>query len=1259
MKKSKLLSILSLVIVMIMSIMITACGGGEPTIKEIKMDSTTLAGEYVVGEVIDYSNIQVIVVYDDNSTSTYKLTDADVTYTPIDTSSAGTKELKVTVKGVSVTTNVKVNPALSSIEVFSGLAECEVDDVIDYSKIILKAVYGDESEAFISLTTQGVTYNQIDTTSAGTKTLNIEYQGKTTSLTIIVKAKIVLESIEIFNAKTSYALNEDIDYASIIIKATYSNDTESYINLSTQGVIYNQIDTSTAGEKTLTVEYQGKTTQLVVNVNEPTVKSVEVVEGLKAEYNVGEVLNASEIKLEVVKDDADSTVEYVFLNDADVAYSLDLTSQGTKVLSITYGGVTITKTVSVIAVLQKIEFKVSVLHVVYKDNIDLSTILITAVYNDANVNEDIALNSSEVTIIDNVDTATLGEQTLKVSYQGKVAELTVVVDEPPVASIEVESGIKAEYYVGGELNANEIKIKVIKGEVNVIEQHVFLNDESVTYSVDLTSQGEKTLSISCGGKTITLTINVVAVLQKIQFNYPNGLVFDYKSTVDYSEIFVTAIYNDANANEQIALTDDGVQFNQINTFEEGKHTLTVTYQGKETSIQVEVKKANAIKVRNISLPQSYIDFKDASAVKDPATLGDSDFAIRGKSYVVGSVNKFKFLPEITYVDPNEGLVLIENPITTYVLQLKGNNGEYTTVDSQIYIESAVNNMYKFSDEAVGKEFKLIVSPDVEIYDLSRFDTTPTATIEFKVEKAYNVYDVYGLSVMDNLNVKNWAKIKDRTLIYDDKKLSEYTDVTLIVLHNDISVDADKLPSNYFWTENTPGYDLALQMAKAADQSSGNILTFANRLKGSLRDGTGNGDHYNHTGNYFNSTALNKYDSDGDGVIEDYNESSWSCVNMQKGLFNTNQCSISGNYMTVTTKDSATRTLSSIISSGYVTGNTKKMTNPTPHWSLFKFYKSGTEEVNINLENVFLQGNMPKVNNSGLPAGLMGINTVIDELSVDNIITSQFYTHITCDELASAQSRLSFKNSKMTDAYSNMIYLWRSNVVVENCIMKNAGGPIFILCDGERELAKADEDPALPVLKIDDKSILESYAAGTEAWYSIYDATALFTQLKNMNAMFTNMKAMFKAVNPQLEALACNKTFVHNVNGAEQINLIAVNIPNPEAIMTPRNADDLLLVKGRIERADIEVIDINASPVEVVKSLGSVAFTSGNQFAFMPTTTSIAPFMALAYQGVPGADQVPSNFNNSSDWLSVTMSASSLGATNAPYFNVIISDFTKI
>ncbi len=1097
MKKSKLLAILSLVIVMVMSLMITACG--DLAIKEIKMDSETFTGEYVVGEEIDYSKMNVIVTYEDNSTSTHKLTDEGFSYTPIDTATVGTKEFKVSIKGVSIVLNVKVNPALSSIEVFNGQTEYVEGDVIDYSKIMLKVVYGDDSEGFINLTTKGVTYNQIDTSIVGEKTLNIEYQGKTTTLKINVKAKAVLDSIEIFNAKTNYALNEEIDYSAIILTVNYSDGTEGLINLATQGVTYNKIDTSVAGEKTLTVTYQGKTCELVVKVNEPTVKSIEVVEGVKAEYKVGETINASEIKLKVVKDDADSTVEYVYLNDEDVSYSVDLTSQGDKVLSITYGGVTVVKVIS-----------------------------------------------------------------------------------------------------------------------------------------------------------------VIAVLESIEFDYADGLVVDYKSAIDYSDIYFNAIYNDANANEKVYLDAEDVEIiDEVDTNELGKHTLTVSYQGKVASIQVEVIKADAIKLTKFSIPQSYIDFKDASAVKDESLITDTEFAIKGKPYIVGNVNRFKFAPTTEYFDMDLlDSVEVENPVTTYVLQLKGENGEYATVDGQIYIESIVNNMYKFSADAEGKEFKLIVSPDKEIYDLSRWNNVaPTATIEFKVEKAYNVYDVYGLSVMDNLNVKNWAKIKDRTLVYDDKKLSEYTDVTLVVLHNDISVDADKLPSNYFWSENTPYYDMALANAKEADKASGNILTFAKKLKGSLRDGYGTDDLYNHNGDYYNSTNSNIYDEDGDGIKEDYNEYSWRNVNMQKGIFNTSQCSISGNYMTVTTKDSATRSLTTVMCYEYKSGDKLKMFNPISHWSMFKFYKTGTEELNINVENVFLQGNMPKVNDSGLPAGLMGINTLVDELTVDNVVTSQFYTHIICDEMEGVQSKLNFKNSRMKDAYSNMIYLWRAKVEVENCIMKNAGGPLFILCDGERPASDPDGYEEA-VLNIDTKSVLESYAAGSEAWYTIFDATALFTQLKNMNALCMNMKNFFKAANPLLEGYGCNKSYVHNVNGAEQLNLIAVVIPSPGVIMTPRSDDDLLHVKGKVIRGE-EEFDINAQPTSVIKSFGSVAFTSGGQYAFMPTTSSIAPFMALASQGVPGADQVPCNFNNSSDWLSITMSASSLGATNAPYFNVIIGDFKNV
>ena len=1014
MKKSKFISILSLMLVMIISLIVTACG--ELAIKEIQMDKNTFKGVYVVGEEIDYSQIQLTAVYEDGSTSTYKLTDKDVSYTPIDVSSVGTKEFKVTVKGYSVSLTVVVNPALVSIE--------------------------------------------------------------------------------IFNAKTNYALNEDVDYSAILLKAVYGDDSEEFIKLTNDGVTYNQIDTSTAGEKVFAVEYKGKTANLTIKVSEPTVQSIEIESGLKAEYKVGEEFNANEIKIKVVKDDADATVEYVYLNDSEVSYSLDLTSQGEKTLSITYGGVTIVKVVS-----------------------------------------------------------------------------------------------------------------------------------------------------------------VVAVLQRIEFESQEALVVDYKTPLDYANIFINAIYNDANVNETINLSNDKITILQdVDVNELGKQTLLVEYEGKQASIEVEVKKINAIQPLVFELPQSYIDFKNESAVKDEALITENEFAIKGKPYIVGSVNKFKFLPITSYLDLNAGIVEITNPDTSYSLQIK-KDGEFVTVaDDSLYISSVKDNMYDFTDEAVGNEFKLIVSLDSEMYDLFYFgNIAPSVSIEFKVEKAYNVYDVYGLSVMDNLNVNNWAQIKDRTLVYDDKKLSEYTDVTLVVLHNDVSIDADKLPNNYFWSEYMPGYSVALAKAQAADNATGSALGYASKLKGSLRDGIGDLNNYNHTTTEVDDVNDNIYDSDGDGVKENYCETTYNAVNMQKGIFNTNQCSISGNYMTITTKDSDTRILSSVISRDYKTNDSLKMSNPIAHWFMFKFFKTGTEELDITIENVFLQGNMPKVNQGGLPAGLMAINSLVDELTVDNVITSQFYTHILTDESDIANSALNLKNSRMIDAYSNMIYLWKSKVNVENSILKNAGGPLFIVVDGNRSVT--DTTSPYPVLNVDEKSVLESYAAGTESWYTIFNATALFTKFKDMNNLFKNMTALYQAQGIPTQ-FACDKSFVHKVKEAEQINLIAVVIPNTDTILTARSNDDLISIKGQVRRGN-EVFDIDDVPTNVVKSLGSVAFSSNGQYLFMPSSTTIAPVFALASQGLTNLATVPGDFNNSSNWLSVTMSAASLGVSNAPYFNVIIADFNRV
>ena len=68
----------------------------------------------------------------------------------------------------------------------------------------------------------------------------------------------------------------------------------------------------------------------------------------------------------------------------------------------------------------------------------------------------------------------------------------------------------------------------------------------------------------------------------------------------------------------------------------------------------------------LSLPNShqysYLDFKNASDVND-TNITENEFAERGRTYVVGNINKFKFEPEMTYIDMTTYEVgQIENPV---------------------------------------------------------------------------------------------------------------------------------------------------------------------------------------------------------------------------------------------------------------------------------------------------------------------------------------------------------------------------------------------------------------------------------------------------------------------------------------------------------------------------------------------------------------------------------------------------------------------
>ena len=103
--------------------------------------------------------------------------------------------------------------------------------------------------------------------AVGQVTVTVTYKGKTATFTVTVNPAApvrTLSKIEVTTppAKTKYNINEQLDTAGMVVTATYSDNTTEAVNGYTTGTL----DSATAGEKTVTVTYQGKDATFKVTV---------------------------------------------------------------------------------------------------------------------------------------------------------------------------------------------------------------------------------------------------------------------------------------------------------------------------------------------------------------------------------------------------------------------------------------------------------------------------------------------------------------------------------------------------------------------------------------------------------------------------------------------------------------------------------------------------------------------------------------------------------------------------------------------------------------------------------------------------------------------------------------------------------------------------------------------------------------------------------------------------------------------------------
>lgn len=246
--------------------------------KPVSLKFNGVEGKTVkVGKELDLTGMKVTVNYNDGSSKTYDITKDMLSYS---TTKVGTEKVMVTVGELSdFFTITVVDKKALSMELFGTEGKTIIEGMnnLDFTGIQAKIKYDDDSEKTIDVTSDMATY---DNSKVGKADVTVKYAGLSQIFKIEVKAKS-LDKIEMASApaKTDVFVGKTMDVSGAKIKLTYNNNTTENIDVTSE--MCSAVDTSTVGKKTVTVTYNGKTTEFTINVVEPQPESVALkgVEG--------------------------------------------------------------------------------------------------------------------------------------------------------------------------------------------------------------------------------------------------------------------------------------------------------------------------------------------------------------------------------------------------------------------------------------------------------------------------------------------------------------------------------------------------------------------------------------------------------------------------------------------------------------------------------------------------------------------------------------------------------------------------------------------------------------------------------------------------------------------------------------------------------------------------------------------------------------------------------------------------------------------
>ena len=1115
--KSRIFKLLAVIaFAFVGGLVFSACGDGS-IVKIVSVEG--LNSEIVVGGTYSYDD--AVAKVELSSGKVVEIQYSDLEFEDlVDTSEAGTQELlvKYTKDGTTITFVVSVevfNDVPVSIKrVYDVASSVRYNGTLDTSNA--KVVLGMRSGAERTITTSDVllTIATPQTNSVGAKSVLVKY-GTTISFNY---------AYEVVDYETAMAVDSGLaddvvvggtyDMSQARLLVTYASGATSYVYANSSRLSFNPstIDTSTAQDVNLVITYVGgeETVSVtkVINVYVDSVVEITSVSHLPLAIHTEEDY--------VVPTTSQATLLYRSGRQEVVATSslqvgaLDTSSDGEQTLTITHAsGVTYSVVVDVYA--EDTLKSLSVTNYsqdVLKDQVyDSSTTTAVATYRSGQTRD---LTSDDLSF-SAIDTSSVGNKELTISYTDggvtKQAQVIVEVYEDRVVSIAVKSGLASTVEYGEIYDLSNAVITVTWR--SGLTQDITYGALGLSFSNIATNEiGTKILTITYSSNGVSKqtehAVTIVGSLQSatIKFGTYASAVdsFDFAhncfTIYDTSNIEFELVFNKQNGTTQTRNIPASqlTSISNIDTTIPSEQTLTITYfdaaLNKTFTASATVTVRKNFNALSCTTPKFVEDYRyNSVGTTNPydGTTGERNFLIGGNAYVVGDDNDFLFQPSMRISQRNVG----RTDITSFVADIKvfhilGENSEEELdadgIDFYFDNIDTFNHKFDFSEEAIDETFRIELTP-AAVYDIDE-----TISFTFNVIDGYNIYDAVGFSLLDNSNINGqWTAYK--TAHSTDATLNPYNvdlsaSPNALVLHSDILLSDEDIPASRFWTETEVANMIGA--GETYQDKDGETKTIRSLLVGSIKD----------CGDYHIYRRM-----------------------MPSG----SKFRIEGNYFTLDASNLsyiAMEGSSPDNDRGNITINGQAI---TVHIDLFKLYgdQTATDDiVEYQINNLAMFGNSQKSQEVEKSGGLIAFKKSCCNVTLNNVFSQAWYISLFSDEGVKesadgsglefthyatdlSQACLTLNDCAIYDAFNTILYSFGGYIYLNNSFMIGAGGPVMICDHVMLDGKNPDKNTGILTNVYTNNTKMQSLVVGSEAWFQLYDAVMLATQLKTLGGLLVS------------------------------------------------------------------------------------------------------------------------------------------------------------